>query len=341
MLNCINRLNNAEFGHLVICLTHATEFASALPADVPVYCLDKKPGTDLSVHYRLWHLLRQLQPAVLHSYNLATLEYHPIAWLAGVRGHLHAEHGRDISDPNGAVKKYQWLRRFISPFLQTYVAVSADLHRWLAEVVRINPSKNQLIYNGVDTDTFVPSAQKNTCLTFIHVARLAAVKNQQLLLRAIAQLQQQFGQSFKLLLVGDGPLRQDLVQLADELGLPASLLEFTGSRQDVTLLLQQSHVFVLCSQAEGIPMTILEAMSSGLPVVATAVGGVPELINSEVGQLVPAADVDAMAAALASYLNDHTKAALQGHAARQRVVAQFSGQQMVNQYLQLYRRLAG
>lgn len=337
MLNCIRQMSGQGFRHLVISLTHATEFANQLPPDVAVYCLHKKPGADLGTHWRLLQLLRETKPDILHSYNLATLEYHPVAWLAGVRGHLHAEHGRDISDPNGENKKYQWLRRLISPFLHSYVAVSGDLHRWLAEVVGIKASKNRLIYNGINLERFVPQSSKTEPFTFIHVARLATVKDQRTLLDAIALLKSLTNEPFQCWIVGDGPERDRLQRHATELGLEAPFVQWLGERNDIAQLMAQSQVFVLSSIAEGIPMTVLEAMACGLAVVATDVGGLPELIAPAQGQLVPSRNPQAMATAMQSMLQNPAATTEAGTRCRERVCRQFSEQAMVAQYLALYR----
>jgi sugar transferase (PEP-CTERM/EpsH1 system associated) len=339
MLNCIRQMNGQDYQHVVISLTYATEFAAQLPPDVAVYCLHKKPGADLAMHWRLWRLLREIRPDILHSYNLATLEYHPVAWLAGVSGHLHAEHGRDISDPKGENKKYQWLRRLMSPFLHCYVAVSGELHQWLGDVVKIKPGKNRLIYNGINLDRFVPQQQKAAPFTFIHVARLATVKDQHTLLHAIALLCTKTSQPFQCWLVGDGPERQRLQQTAADLGLAEPQLQWLGERQDIAVLMAQSQVFVLSSVAEGIPMTVLEAMACGLAIVATDVGGLPELISQIQGRLVPARDPQALADAMLVFLTDPAVTSAAGTQCRERVCRQFSEQAMVAQYLALYREI--
>ncbi|MDP5030515.1 glycosyltransferase, partial [Paraglaciecola sp.] len=101
MVNCINAMTSQNFQHVVIALTNVSDFSKHLKPSVKVYQLDKKLGKDLNSHWRLLKLLRKLKPDILHTYNLAAIEYHPIARLAGVKGHVHAEHGREISDPLG------------------------------------------------------------------------------------------------------------------------------------------------------------------------------------------------------------------------------------------------
>lgn len=336
MLNSIRGMAGQGFRHAVVSLTYATDFAKQLPADVTVYCLGKKPGADLTIHLKLWRLLRELRPTILHSYNLATLEYHPISWLAGVRGHFHAEHGRDVSDPKGDNKKYQWLRRLISPFVQRYIAVSDELKQWLLLQVRLPAKKVQLIYNGINTEQFHLSSTKSDCFDFIHVARLSPIKDQSTLIQAFAILREQSSQSWRLLIVGDGPLRADLELLVTRLGLTQDV-EFLGERRDIAPLMQQSRVFVMSSLAEGIPMTVLEAMACGLPVVATAVGGLPELILSQQGRLVEPSSPQALADAMQYYLEQPALASQHGFNCRQRVCEKFSEPAMVTQYLDLYR----
>jgi len=133
MLNCIKHMQHHErFRHVVISLTNATPFAqSGLLEPIEIFELHKKAGNDLSLHVKLFKLFQQIKPAILHSYNLATIEYHPVAWLAGVKGHIHAEHGRDISDPQGLNPKHKWLRKLMSPFIHQFVPVSKDLEQWL------------------------------------------------------------------------------------------------------------------------------------------------------------------------------------------------------------------
>lgn len=340
MANCIRELNNNPFRHIVISLTDASDFAKELPADVAVFCLNKKPGADLWLHVRLWRLLRKLKPNVLHSYNLATLEYHPVAWLAGVKGHLHAEHGRDIADPHGEIVKYQRLRRWLSPFLNTFISVSADLQQWLKTVVRISSEKNHLIYNGVNTETFKPAKDKNSIFTFIHVARLSPVKNQQMLIAAAVLLQQHDKSPWQLCIVGDGPARNSLEQFSQQAGLKPERICFLGERKDVAELMAKSHVFVMSSIAEGVPMTILEAMACGLPIISTAVGGIPELISTSEGILVEQQDTAGFASAMLSYLQYPNKQKEHGNIARTKVCQKFSEQTMVQKYAAWYQKLS-
>ena len=112
MVNCINGMQENNIEHVVIALTEIGEFSQHLNARVKTYQLNKKSGKDLASHWRLFKLLRQIKPNILHTYNLAALEYHPISKLAGVKGHIHAEHGREINDPQGLNKKHNLLHAY-------------------------------------------------------------------------------------------------------------------------------------------------------------------------------------------------------------------------------------
>lgn len=335
MLNCIQAL--PEYNHAVISLTTADDFAKQLPAGMQVYCLNKMPGTDFKTHWRLFKILRRLKADILHSYNIATLEYQPVALLAGIKGRVHAEHGRDIYDPEGKIKKYQWLRRLISPFLHSFITVSADLQQWLISQVKIKPSKVQLIYNGVNTERFSPAYTHNPSFTFIHIARLAAIKDQGTLLQAAALLQQQKPTGWKLLIIGDGPMAAELHGMHEMLQLPQ--VEFLGNRSDISQLLQAADSFVLSSLAEGIPMTILEAMASGIAIIATDVGGIPEIVKPNYGILVPAKTAETLAKAMLSHVENADKTRTQGLAARTAAVDNFSETRMIASYRRLYQNL--
>lgn len=336
MLNCIQALPAEKYRHCVISLTGQDEFAKQLPSDVQIVTLGKKPGADLKIHWHLFKLLRRLKPAVLHSYNIATLEYQAAAWAAGVKARIHAEHGRDIFDPQGLNKKLRVLRRLLAPFVHQFVAVSQDLASWLVNDVGLSPSKVRLVYNGVNTERFQPRPQPHSIFEFIHVARLAAIKDQRTLLYAAKQLAERATTPWQLSIVGDGPLAAELHALASELNL--SQVRFLGERTDIASLMQAADCFVLSSLAEGIPMTLLEAMASGLPFISTAVGGVPEIAAPGYATLVPAAAASELANAMQQWLENADEITAAKHAARQSAVDSFSEKRMIEQYDQLYQQ---
>ena len=157
VVNLINRLPADEIRHAVIALTEATDFRRRVRRpDVVIHELHKQPGKDPAAYLRLFRLLRELRPAVVHTRNFGTLDCQTVACLAGVPLRIHGEHGWDIHDPDGTNRKYRMMRRAIAPLIHRFVTVSRDLERYLVETVGVAAGKVQRICNGVDTERFHP-----------------------------------------------------------------------------------------------------------------------------------------------------------------------------------------
>jgi sugar transferase (PEP-CTERM/EpsH1 system associated) len=343
LVNLINGLDPAAARHAVICMTRATDFRQRIRRpDVTVHEIHKQPGKDPAAYLRLWRLLRTLRPTVVHTRNAGVIDCQPVARLAGVPVGIHGLHGWDVDDLHGTSPRRRRLRRACDPFIHQYVAVSQQMARWLAETDGVAPGRIAHICNGVDIERFRPAATPPRRFVVGTVARLQAVKDQQTLLRAVALLlQRQPGlrDRLQLRLVGDGPERPALEQLAGELGI-GDVTALPGFRDDVPAELQALSVFTLPSLNEGISNTILEAMACGLPVVATNVGGNPELVtDDETGFLIPVQDPETLAERLGRYAADPALLAAHRAAARRRAEQQFSIPRMLADYAGLYQRL--
>ncbi|MET0963811.1 MAG: TIGR03088 family PEP-CTERM/XrtA system glycosyltransferase [Noviherbaspirillum sp.] len=341
---CINRMPARQYRHAVVCLTGYTEFARKISRpDVEIIALDKPPGLALATHFKLWKLLRRLKPAVLHSYNLAAVEYACTAALAGVPVRVHAEHGRDAGDPHGLNRKHNLLRRGVTPFIDRYIPVSEDLQCWLRQVVGVPDAKTLMIANGVDTERFAPRVRAARDEFVIGtVGRIQDVKNHSGLIDAFVLLRQMLPAQrdrLRLSIVGDGPLMGMITEKVRAAGLQ-DVVWLPGSRTDIADLMAGFNVFALPSIAEGTPVTILEAMACGLPVVASRVGGIPEVVDHQAtGLLVQPSDPVALAEALAVYAQDAQLAARHGAAGRMRVERSNSIAAMVAGYAGLYDTL--
>ena len=348
LVDTINRMPAERYRHAVVCLTDYTDFAARITRPgVELFALHKPPGAAPRTHLDLWRLLRRLRPAILHTYNLGTIEYATTALLAGVPVRVHAEHGRDAGDPQGLNRKHNLLRRLVAPCIDRIVPVSRDLRAWLRDTVGIAERRLRLIDNGVDTERFRPAlpgasgseAWHDDPQAFVigSVGRLQDVKDQATLIAAFALLCRMLPQEpLRLVLVGDGPLRAPLASQVASSGLQDRVW-LAGARADVAPVMRGFSLFALSSIAEGTPVTLLEAMASGLPVVSTAVGGIPDLVaDGANGVLVPPSNPEAMAQALAAYVRDRALAQAHGAAGRVRVERQYSMQAMLEAYLALY-----
>lgn len=340
LVNTIRRMP-VDFQHTVVCLTeYSDDFARLLPASVKVKSLGKKAGQDWSIFKKWAALLRSVKPDVVHTYNLATLEMQVVAACMRVPVRIHAEHGRDIYDPKGLNKKYWWLRRFVSPFVHTWVTVSGELFEWLIDTVKIPKRKTRLIRNGVDTDLYVPAIDKPKGFTIGHVGRLSPIKNQVLLVDAFnlaCSLNEAFATSSRLQIVGDGESRS-VLEARVEQGANKASIELLGMRSDMPAVYQGFTVFAMSSLGEGIPMTLLEAMACGTPAVVTNVGGMPEVISNDEGVVVPSEDVNAMAKAFLKMFTNSMETQQRSMAARAKVISQFDEAKMVADYLALYNQ---
>ncbi len=347
LVNLINR--TPQYRHAIVCMTDYTDFSRRIEHDaVSLHALHKREGHDLAVYWRLWRLLRALRPDILHTRNMSALEAQLPGWLAGVRGRMHGEHGRDVHDLDGSNRRYQRLRRLLRPLVQRYIPLSQDLERYLLERIDVPADKIAQIYNGVDTERFYPAAARESLpwngvtsdsVVFGTVGRMQAVKDQMTLVRAFIETSRcapELRPRLRLVMIGDGPLRAEAEALL-EAESARDLAWVPGERDDVPDLMRGMDVFVLPSKAEGISNTILEAMACGLPVVATRVGGNAELVEEGVtGYLVEAEQVSAMKEAMLRYAQDESLRREHGQAARTRVERQFSMSAMVGRYVSEY-----
>ena len=354
LVNIINRAPPERYRHAIVCLTKADGFASRISAPgVQIFTLNKAPGHDLGLYWRLWKLLRSLRPAIIHTRNLAALEMQLIGLLVPRTRRVHGEHGRDIYDLDGMKRRYLLLRRAVDPFIHRYIAVSKDLCHWMVNSIGIPGKRVRQIYNGVDREKFFPRSGSRPMhapagflpaggLLLGTVGRLAEVKDQSSLLHALHLLvadNAALRSRLRLLIVGDGPLFANLQRLAEELGI-ADLVWMPGDREDVPELLRMMDIFVLPSLAEGVSNTILEAMASGLPVVATHTGGNPELVeDGQNGYLVPVGDPALLAKAIATMIAEPELIRAMGSCAYEKVAEKFNWDRTVESYLSVYDEL--
>ncbi|GAA4404798.1 TIGR03088 family PEP-CTERM/XrtA system glycosyltransferase [Quisquiliibacterium transsilvanicum] len=354
LVNLINRLP-AEFAdHCVIALTEANPgFAARIRRPgVRIHELHRPAGQTARIFPRLYRLLRSLRPAVFHTRNAGTLETQLVAWAARVPVRIHGEHGWDMADLAGANRKLLTMRRVMRHFVHHQIALSSPTASYLTERVGVPAVRVTNICNGVDTARFTPPQDRTAVRARLApqalpaeafvvgaVGRLSGVKNLPMLVEAFAKVagrNEDFARQARLVLVGDGPERQALAGRIAGLQLAQHTL-LAGAQDNVPEWLQALDLLCLPSLAEGISNAILEAMASGLPVLATAVGGNPELVeDGRTGRLVPSQDTAALADRIEAYFTDRATLAAHGAAARRLAVTKFSLDTMVNAYHRVY-----
>ena len=354
LVNLINAMPPERYRHAIVCLTDFSDFRDRIRRpDVQVIALHRQECRGIDIYRRMWRVLRSLRPAIVHTRNLPTLEFGLLAALSGVPKRVHSEHGRDMYDLYGANAKYNTFRRAIRPWVGHYIAVSKDLEQWLESCIGVRKERLSQIYNGVDSrrfhprcgscqETELPVSLRDGTVRIGTIGRMQPVKDQMTLTKAFIHLLQEepeWRQSARLVLVGEGPLRRQCFDLLAQAGLQ-DLAWIPGERADIAEILRSLDVFVLPSLGEGVSNTILEAMATGLPVLATNVGGNAELVLAgETGTLVPSADSVAMAKAMRMYLENPDLRIRHGQAGRKLVERRFSLEAMVQGYLDVYDRL--
>jgi sugar transferase (PEP-CTERM/EpsH1 system associated) len=357
VVNLINHLDHDRFEHSICCIKSSGPMAQRITRrDIQIIELKKK-GRDYFLPLKLMNLIRRINPDIVHTRNWSAIDGVIGAKLAGVVHIIHGEHGREANDPTGKNQVRKKVRRLLNPWISRFVTVSAELRNWLVHDVGVPDWKVVQIINGVDTNRFCPPQDKAAAKTkaglppdsFVigSVGRLDSVKDYTTLIRAFASvLNGQTGLTgltgkTVLMIIGSGPEERKLKLLAEELGV-ADKTVFLGERIDIPELLQSIDVFVLPSIAEGISNTILEAMACGLPVIATNVGGNPELIqDNHSGFLFIPGDHKGLANALFFYCLNNSVLREHGIQGRKRAEERLSLSAMVKKYEELYELLPG
>lgn len=338
----VNRLDRDRFLPSVCCFDKVGALQNSLCSDTKVTLLKRKPGTDLSYPFKLAKLLKQDKIDILHVHNSTAYFYGVLAGkLAGTKRIIYTEHARDVA-PNF---KSCVMDKVLSLMTDRIVVVAEFLKTNLVQREWFNPEKISIIYNGIDGAPFAGEFDRETIIRELGiasdakiigiVARLDPIKNHRCLISAMQKVKGHFPDAM-LLVIGDGPLRSELEELAAAVELQESI-RFLGTRKDIPQLLSVLDIFVLCSLSEGQPLTILEAMAAGKPLVATAVGGIPEVIGEGVdGIVVPSNDADKLADALLELLREERKRRVMGARAREKFAEQFTVERMVEKYEKIY-----
>ncbi len=333
-------------GHRVLVVSLEAPLASGAlttefeQAGVKVCPVPKRPaGVDVTLSARVYRELRREGVDIVHTHNQLPMIYAALAGrVCGARV-IHTEHGSQLGSSSQL-----WLRRGAARLPHSFVAVSDATAEFVREQRLGVAHKLRVILNATDLQRFVRDDTRRTAIrtswglapdafAIGTVGRMAEVKNHSLMLRAAAPL---LGDDTVLVFVGDGEMRGATEALARDLGV-SQHCRFLGEVRDVAKVLSGLDLFALSSHSEGLPMALAEAMGASLPIVATAVGGVPKVVEEgETGFLVEPGDTEAMTARMLQLRGDRVLATTLGKRGFELAKQRYSLQRMADEYLAAY-----
>ncbi len=330
LLELVRRLDRSRFAPSVCSLMTGGRLVETFEAsNVPVFELGVAGGVAELNGARIVPLLARVRPQIVHSRLI----------LSNLWARLGRFRAKVISEERGLAEDrprfMTLLDRWSSPLVTRQVANSHAVAERMRTRDRSSPV---VIHGGIDTDRFYPGAKEPEC-DLVTVTRLERYKGVFDLVDAMREVvARRPGATLRI--YGGGSKLAELTAKVREDGLAANI-EVCGERADIPARLQEGRVFVLASHEEGLPNAVMEAMAAGLPVVATEVGGTPELVGPDTGMLVAARRPSELAAAILRYLGDRELRTAHGAAARAHAVAKLDVRTTVARYEALYQELVG
>lgn len=302
-------------------------------AGIKVVYLGKKKGFDFSTFVKLYQLMKKERPEVVHTHIYAARYALPVAAFCGIPKKIHTVHNiaqQEQAKAGKIVNKFMFKHCGVIP-----VALSEEVKKTVEEVYELPSEQIPVIFNGVDLSNCKVKEDytKKSEFKIVHIGRFMDVKNHAMILKTFAMFSKRHADA-KLQLIGDGELRKDMVQLAQELGVE-NFVEFAGLQSNVYPWLHDADIFVLPSKFEGMPMTLIEAMGTGLPIIASAVGGVPDMLTDGESAILIKPESEQLLASLEMLYYDESIRRVLGQKALQRSLA-FSSETMAQRYIEIY-----
>jgi len=341
LISLVENLDKSRYRSIVCLLRDGWLNTQLQKRGIETMVIPQPHSVDFPWLQRVYRVLRDRCIDVMHAHEFAMNIYGSVLSLVTRIPIITTVHGKNYYGD-------KWRRRLAYRFAarrSTMVAVSEDLKGFLMQRIGIHPNRIRVVYNGIDLQTYKVNDSNNAIRDELGISpdqpiigtvgNLFAVKGQSYLLRACKSIANHFP-NFVLLVAGAGEELVMLEQQANILGISGNV-KFLGFREDVPSLLQAMDVFVLPSLSEGLPLSILEAMAMQKPVVASNVGGIPEVVQDGMtGCLVPPSDPEALADKILQLLHHPQAAVTLGKQGRKRVEVTFGLNQMVYEYQSLY-----
>jgi sugar transferase (PEP-CTERM/EpsH1 system associated) len=348
VVNLVNKLNPMYFSSSICCLGFVGRFEENVAQDrVKIFNLHKRPGHDPFLFLRLGTLFKRENVKIVNTYNWAGFFDGVLgAKIANVPVIIHSEHGKEYEDLDGIKRRRALTYKLILPIIpNAVVTVCEALKNDFIKLTNIKNEKIITIYNGVELEKFNPNIDikkkkkeigcNEEDIIIGTVGRLDPIKDYSTLIYAAKSVIEEFS-NIKFLFIGDGAEFSKLKNLTHTLNISQNTI-FLGSRNDVPQLLKIMYLFVLPSLSEGLSCTILEAMAAKLPVIATNVGGNPEIvINGKSGILFKPKDYHSLAKYIIDLIKNSTKAYDMGKYGFERIKRDFNLSKMISAYESLY-----
>ncbi len=326
-----------KMGHTVIVVSlfdEETTITQRLTENgVDIRYMGKKLGLDLSLFGKLKRLFKQEKPDAVHTHLYASKYAFVAAKRAKVKRVVHTLHSI-------AVQESPKSTRIVNGFFfkhggVTPAALSKLVQNTIVEEYGLLPESVPVIHNGVSLTNCIAKTDYHIDDRFkiLHIGRFVEVKNHVGMVNAFKRFHEKFPQS-ELHLVGDGNTKESIEQLVQQYGLSSAVI-FHGAQKNVFGFLHEADIFTLPSLYEGMPMTLIEAMGTGVPIVATAVGGVPDMLDDQSAQLIPV-DEAALSEAWENYYTNKELRVSHGICAKEKAQA-FSSEMMAKEYYKLYK----
>jgi len=346
IFSLIKSYNKDLFNPIFCCLGNKEKIAEKLEKNgIEVITLNRTNYNRLSfkIIKDLYKIIKEKNIHILRTHRYRSNLYGRIAgWLAGVPVIISSVHDNYRSDKKIERKL---MNKILSIITDKIVAVSESIKNDIIRYDKINPSKIEVINNGVDTLIFRPQSKdyellkslgiNNDDIVIGFVGRIVPAKGLEYLLEAFSYLKKEIN-NIKLLIVGDGAILKDLKNYSIELGISKYSI-FTGERQDIQKILSCIDIFVMPSIAEGLPNALLEAMSSGKTVVTTKVGGIPEIIKDRFnGLIIPDKNSEMLAKAIKELITDKDLSEKLGENARHFIIENYSIEAVNKKWETLY-----
>ncbi len=348
LINLINEINQDIFISSICCIEKSGILATRIKRkDIKIFECYRGKG-DYLLPLKLYKLFKKERVDVVHTYGWSGFDGIVAAKLAGIPLIIHTEVGRDIGEINNLKRRKILGRRLISSLVNHLVTVSEELKDSLIKTSKISPDKIICIHPGVSLEEFEFPIDKNKnkkgigfkedTIVIGSVGRLDPIKNYPNLIYAAREIINEYP-DIRFVLVGDGPLKNKLESIIKELDLEGKVI-LLGRVDNVLPFLKIMDIFVLPSFSEGLSVSILESMACGLPIVATNVGGNPEIVLDGVtGILVPPENCSTLAMAIMKLIKNPEIAKEMGIAGQKRIKTEFSFSKMINSYEKLYKEV--